>query len=154
MKKEKATFAAGCFWHIQEEFDKIKGVLKTTVGYTGGTKKNPSYEEVSSGKTGHAESIEIIFDLDMVSYKELLDAFWKMHDPTQLNRQGFDIGENYRSVIFYHNAEQKKQAEESKKKAQKNFKEPIVTEIVKASKFYLAEEYHQKYNEKRGKTCR
>ncbi len=154
MKKEKATFAAGCFWHIQEEFDKIKGVLQTMVGYAGGTKKNPSYEEVSSGKTGHAESIEIIFDLDMVSYKELLDAFWKMHDPTQLNRQGFDIGENYRSVIFYHNAEQKKQAEESKKKAQKNFKEPIVTEIVKASKFYLAEEYHQKYNEKRGKTCR
>lgn len=148
MKKKKAIFAGGCFWHIQEEFDNVPGVVKTTVGYTGGTTKNPTYKEVSSGKTGHAEAIEVIYDEDKVSYEQLLDAFWDMHDPTQMNRQGFDIGTNYRSAIFYVNEKQKKLAEKSKKKESKNYGKGIVTKIVKAKEFYPAEENHQKYNEK------
>jgi peptide-methionine (S)-S-oxide reductase len=153
MKEEKATFAAGCFWHVQEVFDKIPGVIKTTVGYTGGSTDNPSYKEVSSGNTGHAEAIEVIYDADKVNYEQLLESFWNMHDPTQLNRQGPDVGTNYRSAIFYHNEEQKKLAEESKEKEAKEYDKGIVTKIVKASKFYPAEDYHQRYNEKRGKTC-
>jgi peptide-methionine (S)-S-oxide reductase len=156
MKKhnlEKAYFAAGCFWHVQEEFDSLEGVIKTRVGYTGGNTKNPTYEQVSSGKTGHAEVIEIIFNPKIISYEKLLDVFWEIHNPTTLNRQGADIGSNYRSSIFYINKNQKKIAEKSKQKAQKKFNNPIVTKIVKASKFYPAEEYHQKYNEKKERAC-
>ncbi|MBD3247418.1 peptide-methionine (S)-S-oxide reductase MsrA [Candidatus Pacearchaeota archaeon] len=154
MKKKKAIFAGGCFWHIQEEFDKVPGVIKTTVGYTGGTKKKPTYEEVSSKKTGHAEAIEIIYDADKVSYGELLAKFFSIHNPTTKNRQGFDIGTNYRSAIFYINDGQKKLAKATIKKYQESFEKPIVTEIVPATRFYPAEEHHQKYNEKRGKTCK
>jgi peptide methionine sulfoxide reductase msrA/msrB len=153
-KMEVAAFAAGCFWHVQEDFDKVKGVVRTTAGYAGGTKKNPTYEEVSSGRTGHAESVRVEFDPSAVSYKELLDAFWKMHDPTTKNRQGLDIGTQYRSVIFFYSKKQEGEARESKEKMGKNYKKPIVTEIVPAGEFYPAEEYHQKYNMKRGVSCR
>lgn len=148
---QKVTFAAGCFWHIQAEFDKLPGVIKTTVGYTGGDFKNPTYEDMKTGKTGHAESIEIEFDPDKISYQELLDAFWQMHDPTQKNRQGFDIGSQYRSVIFYHNKEQKELAKKSKEEESKKHIKSIKTEIVPVQKFYPAEKYHQKYFEKTGK---
>jgi len=149
MKTEKAIFGAGCFWHIQEAFDKLP-VIKTTVGYTGGSEKfsNLSYEQVSSGKTGSAESIQIIFDPKKISYERLLEKFWELHNPTTLNRQGLDIGTQYRSIIFYHNKKQKEIAEKSLKNYQKNLKKPIVTEIIKAGKFFKAEEYHQKYNKK------
>ena len=153
---EKATFGAGCFWHVEEAFRCVKGVKKTTVGYSGGTKKNPTYEDVCTDKTGHAEAVEIEFDPQQVSYDELLQVFWEHHDPTTLNRQGLDIGTQYRSAIFYHNAKQKKIAEKSKEfmDASSKFKKPIVTQIVKAGKFFEAEEYHQKYLMKRGrKTC-
>ena len=148
---EKAIFAAGCFWHVEAEFRKIKGVKDVISGYIGGTKENPTYPEVSSHTTGHAEAVEITFDPKLVSYKKLLEVFWKTHNPTTMNRQGFDIGNNYRSAIFYLNEKQKKEAEESKKEAQKMFKNKIVTEITKASKFYKAEEYHRRYLEKHGK---
>ena len=145
---EKATFGAGCFWGVEESFRKIKGVEKTTVGYMGGTLENPTYEDVCSDKTGHAEVVQIEYDPKEVSYEELLKLFWDIHDPTQLNRQGPDTGTQYRSVIFYHNEQQKKLAEESKKKIKYN--KPIVTEITKSEKFYKAEEYHQKYLQKNG----
>lgn len=145
---EKATFAAGCFWQVEAEFRKVKGVINTKVGYTGGKMKNPTYRNVCTDTTGHAESIDIEFDSKIVSYDKLLDVFWKIHDPTTLNRQGLDMGTQYRSAIFYHNEKQKKQAEASLKKAQKNFKNRIVTEIKKAPEFYKAEEYHQKYLDK------
>lgn len=149
----KATFGAGCFWHVEEEFRKLKGVLNTAVGYMGGTMKNPSYEDVCIDKTGHAEVVQIEFNPEKISYNDLLDVFWKIHDPTQLNKQGPDIGTQYRSVIFYHNQEQKKLAIASKEKQSK--KDEIVTEITKAGKFYKAEEYHQRYLEKQGlKSCR
>ncbi len=144
----KAAFALGCFWHAQEEFDKIKGIVKTTVGYSGGNTENPTYKEVSSKKTGHAETIEIEFNEDIISYEELLEIFWKIHDPTTLNRQGADIGNNYRSIIFYYDNEQKEKAEKSLKETQKKFKEKIVTEIIPIKKFWKAEEYHQKYYKK------
>lgn len=156
MAQEKATFAAGCFWGVEAAFGQVKGVLSTRVGYSGGRTVNPSYEEVSSGRTGHAESVEIIFDPEVVTYGELVDLFWSVHDPTQLNRQGPDFGTNYRSAIFYHSEEQRKIAEESKKKAQESGRfggRKIVTEIVPASAFYPAEEYHQKYFAKHGRTC-
>ncbi len=156
MAQEKATFAAGCFWGVEAAFGQVKGVLSTRVGYTGGRTVNPSYEEVCSGRTGHAESVEIIFDPEVVTYGELVDLFWSVHDPTQLNRQGPDFGTNYRSAIFYHSEEQRKIAEESKKKAQESGRfggRKIVTEIVPASAFYPAEEYHQKYFAKHGRTC-
>jgi len=144
---EKATFAGGCFWCMQPFFDNTKGVVKTTVGYTGGHEANPSYEDVSSGQTGHAESIEIIFDPKVVSYEKLLDLFWHNIDPTQVNGQFVDEGTQYRSAIFYHSDEQKRIAEASKKALglSGRFDKPIVTEIVPASPFYPAEEYHQKY---------
>ena len=145
---EKATFAAGCFWHVEEVFSKVKGVLGTKVGYTGGKEKNPSYERVCSDETGHAEAIEITYDPRIVSYEELLDIFWKIHDPTQINRQGPDIGKQYRTAIFYHNEKQKKSAEESKKERQREFNNKIATEIVPIKDFYKAEEYHQRYMEK------
>jgi len=146
-EREKATFAAGCFWRIQEMFDKVPGVVKTIVGYTGGKEeyKNPSYEEVCSDVAGHAEAIEIEFDTKKINYEKLLELFWRCHNPTTLNRQGHDVGSQYRPVVFYHNEKQKKLAEKSKKKAQKNFEKHIVTKIVKAGEFYPAEEYHQKY---------
>ncbi len=151
MKKELATFAAGCFWGIEETFRKIEGVLNTTVGYTGGTIKKPTYEQVCSGKTGHAEAILIEFNPSIVSFKQLLNTFWSIHDPTQHNRQGPDIGSQYRSAIFYHSDLQKKEAELSKQELQKKLKKPIATEILKATEFYKAEEYHQKYIMKTGR---
>lgn len=154
---EKATFGAGCFWGVEAEFRQVPGVLKTTVGYLGGKLKNPTYENVCSGKTGHAEVVEVEFDPAKVSFENLLDVFWKNHDPTTLNRQGPDVGEQYRSGIFYHSDAQKNTALESKKKLEESgrFKKPIVTEITEASEFYRAEEYHQQYLEKKGlATCR
>jgi peptide-methionine (S)-S-oxide reductase len=150
---EKATFAAGCFWGVQATFLQLEGVIKTQVGYAGGHKINPSYKDVGSDITGHAEALEITFDPETLSYKELADIFFRLHDPTQLNRQGPDIGSQYRSVIFYHTPEQKKVAEEIKIKFQNSEKyrgRKIVTEIIPASKFYRAEEYHQRYFEKNG----
>ena len=144
-KSEKATFAAGCFWGVQAVFDQIKGVIKTTVGYTGGNFKNPTYKDICSDLTGYAEAILLDYDPMIVSYDELLDVFWKIHDPTILNRQGPDIGTQYRSAIFYHNEKQKLLASKSKEKEAKKYKNEIVTEIEKDSKFYKAEEYHQKY---------
>jgi methionine-S-sulfoxide reductase len=146
-KVEKATFAGGCFWCMQPPFDRAPGVISTVVGYTGGTQKNPTYEEVSSGRTGHAEAIEITFDPKKVSYDQLLDIFWRNIDPTTPNRQFADVGTQYRTAIFYHNEEQKKLAVESKRKLNQSgkFDSPIATEIVPASTFYPAEEYHQKY---------
>jgi len=152
--KEKATFAAGCFWGIEEAFRKVDGVISIAVGYTGGSFNNPTYKDVCTDTTGHAEAVEIIFDPNKVSYKELLKVFWKLHDPSQLNRQGPDIGTQYRSAIFYHNEEQKNQAEESLKEYQKSFDKKIVTEIIKVSSFFKAEEYHQQYLAKKGlSTC-
>ena len=145
---EKATFGAGCFWHVEETFVKVKGVLKTSVGYSGGNFENPTYKNVCSSKTGHAEVVQIEFDPKQVSYEKLLEMFFDIHNPTTLNRQGLDIGTQYRSAIFYHNEKQKKEANSSLKKFQKKFKNKIVTEIVPIKKFYRAEEYHQKYLEK------
>jgi len=151
METEIAIFAAGCFWGVEANFRKVKGVLSTRVGYTGGQFINPTYKDVCSHKTGHAEAIEITFDPSIVSYDELLEVFWTIHDPTTLNRQGPDIGTQYRSAIFYLNLNQKEKAESSKAKleASKRFKRPIVTQIVPASDFWEAEEYHQQYTEKR-----
>ena len=147
---EKATFAAGCFWGVEEAFTHLKGVKKTVVGYTGGHAKNPTYEEVCSHNTGHAETVQVTFDPKKISFKQLLSKFWEIHNPTTLNRQGPDIGNNYRSAIFYHSDEQKKEAEESKDELNKSgkFDNPIVTEITPAGPFYKAEEYHQKYYHK------
>lgn len=146
-KTETATFAAGCFWGVEEFYRKIPGVLKTQVGYTGGTTTNPKYEEMHDGQTGHAESVEIVFDPNVVSYKELMDKFFKFHDPTTLNRQGNDRGNQYRSAIFTNSEKQKKEAIEFMAKVEKSraWKDPVVTEIVTAKKFWPAEAYHQKY---------
>jgi peptide-methionine (S)-S-oxide reductase len=150
---ERATFAAGCFWGIEAAFRRIKGVVSTAVGYTGGTTPEPSYETVGAGNTGHAEAVEVTFDPVVVSYEQLLDLFWAIHDPTQLNRQGSDVGSNYRSAIFYHSPEQYATAIASKRKLEVTgaFRgHNITTEIVPASTFWLAEEYHQQYYEKCG----
>ncbi len=149
---QKATFGAGCFWGVESAFRRVNGVISTTVGYSGGSFKNPTYEDVCSGKTGHAEVVQAEFDPAMVSYDELLTVFWDIHDPTTKNRQGPDVGEQYRSAIFYHDHEQKVRAESSKEKLEKSgrYKNPIVTEITSATEFYQAEEYHQQYFEKRG----
>ncbi len=154
MKTEKATFGAGCFWGVEESFRKLKGVVSTAVGYAGGTKDNPSYEDVCTDETGHAEVVEVEFDPSQINYTELLDVFWANHNPTTLNRQGPDVGKQYRSVIFYHSPEQKAVAESSKDKLEKSrrFNRPIVTQIESASRFWRAEEYHQRYLEKRGQT--
>lgn len=151
-KPEEAAFAAGCFWGVEEAFSEIPGVLETEVGYAGGQTENPTYEQVCSGKTGHAETVRIKYDPEKVSYQNLLDTFWNIHDPTTLNRQGPDTGTNYRSVIFYYNENQKKLALAGKEKleASGKFKKPPVTEIVPAGKFWRAEEYHQHYNAKHG----
>jgi len=142
---EKATFAAGCFWGVQAEFDATKGVLKTTAGYTGGHVKNPTYEQVCAHNTGHAEAVEVEFDPAVVSYQQLLDLFWTIHDPRQKNRQGPDVGDNYRSAIFTHSPEQKAAAEASRDQQNAQGKGPIATEIVSAGEFYPAEAYHQHY---------
>ncbi len=146
----KALFAAGCFWGVQYYFDEVPGVTKTTVGYTGGHTKNPTYEEVCTHTTGHAEATLIEFDPEKVSYETLVKQFFRMHDPTQLNRQGPDIGDSYRSAIFYYNDEQRKLAGQIRDKAQAKFDKPIVTEITAASEFYEAEDYHQKFTERTG----
>ena len=147
---ETITFGAGCFWGVEESFKHKKGVIDTTVGYMGGKMKNPTYENVCSGKTGHAEVVQIIYDPAVISFEELLDTFWNIHNPTQSNRQGVDIGYQYRSVIFYYTVEQKKIAEISLMNLEKSgkYKNEIVTEILPASTFYPAEEYHQDYLEK------
>lgn len=152
-KTETATFAAGCFWGVEHKFSQIKGVLSTVVGYTGGQVKNPTYKLVCTNTTGHAEAVKITFDPSQVSYSELLDDFFAIHDPTQLNRQGPDIGTQYRSAIFYHSEEQKKDAEKAIEQLEKSerFWKPIVTEILPASEFNEAEEYHQQYIEKLNK---
>ena len=151
MEIQKAIFAAGCVWGVERDFRKVPGVISTRVGYIGGHFKEPSYNDVCSHKTGHAEALEITFDLSKVSYDELLEIFWSIHDPTTLNRQGPDIGTQYRSAIFYLNPEQKEKAMSSKAKleASKRFRRPIVTQIVPVSDFWKAEEYHQNYIEKR-----
>ncbi len=153
---EKATFAAGCFWGIQAAYETVPGVKSTLVGYTGGKTENPTYRQVCSDKTGHAEAVLIEYNRNEITYEQLLDVFWQIHDPTTLNRQGPDFGSQYRSAIFYHNEEQKKAAELSKQNLQKSgkFKKPIVTEIVPASAFYKAEDYHQQYFQKnKNVTC-
>jgi len=148
----KTAFAAGCFWGVQAAFAEIKGVIKTTVGYAGGKLKNPTYEDVCKDKTGHAETVELEFDPAVVSYEKLLDTFWQIHDPTTVNRQGQDVGSQYRSVIFYYTPQQKKIALASKEKLQSSgkYKNPITTEIITAGDFYKAEDYHQDYYVKHG----
>jgi peptide-methionine (S)-S-oxide reductase len=149
---EKATFGAGCFWHIEQAFQRVSGVVETSVGYMGGTLAEPTYEEVCTHRTGHAEVVEVTFDPTRVTFEDLLVTFWNLHDPTTLNRQGPDRGTQYRSVIFYHSPEQKAAAETSKKRIEqsKRLGRKIVTEITPASTFYRAEEYHQKYLDKHG----
>jgi peptide methionine sulfoxide reductase msrA/msrB len=153
VQAETATFAAGCFWGIEHKFSSLPGVISTVVGYTGGDTKNPTYRQVCANTTGHAEAVKITYDSDKISYEELLEFFFKIHDPTQKNRQGLDIGTQYRSSIFYHSAEQKETAEKILKKLESSgrFKKPIATQIVPAPEFNKAEEYHQKYYEKRRK---
>jgi peptide-methionine (S)-S-oxide reductase len=151
---KKATFGAGCFWGVEAAFRQIEGVTKTEVGYEGGTLENPSYQDVCSHRTGHAEVVEVTYDADHVSYEQLLDAFWAKHNPTQRNRQGWDIGDQYRSVIFFHDEEQRVAAERSKAQleASGRYRKPVVTEIEPAQTFYAAEDYHQQYHEKRGRS--
>jgi peptide-methionine (S)-S-oxide reductase len=148
----KATFAAGCFWGVEATFRQIPGVTSTRVGYTGGELKNPTYKDVCTDRTGHAEAVEVDYDAAKVSYDDLLKIFWENHDPTQLNRQGPDFGTQYRSAIFYHSPEQEQAALKSKEELEKSkrFNRPIVTQIVPARTFYEAEDYHQQYLEKRG----
>jgi peptide-methionine (S)-S-oxide reductase len=148
---KKATFGAGCFWGVEAAFRQVEGVTATRVGYAGGTLANPTYEDVCSHTTGHAEVVEVSYDPDQVSYDRLLDVFWHKHDPTQLNRQGWDIGDNYRSVIFFHDTEQHEAALKSKAAEQSNWRAPIVTQVEPAQTFYEAEDYHQQYFEKRGR---
>ena len=142
---EKATFGAGCFWGVEAAFRNVKGVLATAVGYSGGHFENPTYKDVCSGRTGHAEVVEVEFDPAQVSYDALLNAFWDNHDPTTMNRQGPDVGAQYRSAIFFHSPEQETGAKASRQGAQSRFKNKIVTEITPASEFYRAEDYHQQY---------
>jgi peptide-methionine (S)-S-oxide reductase len=147
---EKATFAGGCFWCMEHPFDALPGVVSVTAGYTGGQKKNPTYEEVSGGGTGHAEAVQIIFDTAKTSYEKLLDVYWRNIDPTTVDRQFCDIGNQYRAAIFYHTEEQRRAAKQSKEALEKtkSFKDPVVTGIVPAGEFYPAEEYHQHYYKK------
>ena len=147
---EEATFAAGCFWQVEIDFAMTPGVLSTMVGYTGGESDSASYEEVCTGRTGHAEAVHLTFDPDQVSYSHLLDVFFKLHDPTQMNRQGPDVGSQYRSAIFFHTPEQEREAIAAKERAQTEHRSEVVTEIVPAQHFWLAEDYHQRYLEKRG----
>lgn len=149
-KLDTALFGAGCFWGVEQRFGKIKGVIETEVGYAGGHTDSPTYKEVCTDKTGHAEVVKVTFDPSIVSYEELLEIFWNIHNPTTMNRQGWDIGTQYRSVVFYSSEEQRLTAENLKEKLDKSgkYRNPIVTEIVPFTNYYKAEEYHQKYNEK------
>ena len=156
-KTRKATFAAGCFWGVEAAFRDIEGVVSTSVGYTGGITKDPTYEEVCADRTGHAEAVEVVYDPEIVTYEELLDLFWSIHDPTTKDRQGPDFGSQYRSAVFYHDKEQESAARAGKERLQRSglYRGEIVTEIVPASEFYRAEEYHQRYFEKHGRSgCR
>lgn len=148
--QEKATFAAGCFWGVEAAFRQAKGVVSTAAGYTGGSRPNPSYEDVCSGATGHAEAVEVTYDPAQVTYDELLDLFWSIHDPTTADRQGPDVGSQYRSAVFFHSAEQERSARASLERAQTGLRRSIVTRIEPASSFWRAEEYHQQYLGKRG----
>ncbi len=148
-KTETATFAAGCFWGVEESYRQLPGVLETAAGYCGGKMRNPTYQDVCSDESGHAEAVQIVFDPKIIDYETLVELFWTLHDPTTPNRQGLNYGSQYRSIIFYHSAEQKRKAEASKKKAQARFERPIATDIQKAMPFYPAEEYHQKFFLKR-----
>lgn len=151
MNTQTATFGAGCFWGVEETFRNIEGVLETEVGYAGGDTDSPTYQQVCTGMTYHAEVVRVTFDAEVVSYDALLNAFWQLHDPTQLNRQGVDTGTQYRTVIFTHSPEQAAAAEASKIRVQPHFDRPIVTQILPSPTFWSAEEYHQKYLLKRGK---
>ena len=148
-----ATFAAGCFWGLEAAYREIEGVLKTRVGYTGGQTPRPTYEQVCAHGTGHAEAVEVWFDPNKVSYEQLLQTFWRIHDPTTRNRQGFDVGSQYRSAVFVHDADQAALAAASRDREQQTTKRPIVTEIAPAGAFYEAEEYHQRYFEKQGRAA-
>lgn len=152
---EKATFAAGCFWGVEEAFSGVPGVVATRVGYTGGDTDNPTYQDVCSHTTGHAEAVEVTFDPERISYGQLLEIFWECHDPTQLNRQGPDVGSQYRSAVFCHSEEQRRLAEESRDRLEGSgrLRRRIVTEIISAATFWEAEEYHQKYHQKHGTGC-
>ena len=152
MTTKKATFGAGCFWGVEAAFRQIEGVTKTEVGYEGGTLERPTYEDVCSHTTGHAEVVEVTYDPERVPYEALLDIFWRNHDPTQLNRQGWDVGDQYRSVVFVHDEEQRAAAEASREREQPRRRRPIVTQIVPAEAFWPAEDYHQQYLEKRGQS--
>jgi peptide-methionine (S)-S-oxide reductase len=153
---EKATFAAGCFWGVEDAFRQVKGVTDAAAGYTGGHLDDPTYEDVCGDATGHAEAVQVEFDPAQVSYEDLLALFWRMHDPTTPNRQGPDVGSQYRSAIFFHGPEQERAARASKEKEDRSgrHRRPVVTEIAPASRFWRAEEYHQRYNEKHGRSCR
>lgn len=151
---ELATFGAGCFWGVEATFRELPGVIDATSGYLGGALENPTYEQVCSNRTGHAEVVQVRYDPARISYEKLLETFWRMHDPTQLNRQGPDVGTQYRSAIFYYTPEQRAAAEVSKAAEQQRRRRPIVTEITPASTFYPAEEYHQRYFEKHGISCK
>ncbi|MBA3342621.1 MAG: peptide-methionine (S)-S-oxide reductase MsrA [Gemmatimonadaceae bacterium] len=150
--EKKATFGAGCFWGVEAAFRQVPGVLSTTVGYLGGTMENPTYRDVCTGRTGHAEVVEVAYDAERLTYDDLLTIFWENHDPTTLNRQGPDVGTQYRSAIFYHDDTQKAAAAASKDERERSgrYRKPIVTEITPATAFYSAEDYHQQYLEKRG----
>jgi peptide-methionine (S)-S-oxide reductase len=150
MRTEKATFGAGCFWGVEAEFRKIPGVISTAVGYMGGHLKSPTYKDVCTDRTGHAEVVQVDFDPEKVTFAQLVDVFWENHDPTTLNRQGPDYGSQYRSAIFYHSPEQQQSASESKTTRQATSRKPIVTVIEPAAEFWMAEDYHQQYLEKRG----
>ena len=150
--EKKATFGAGCFWGVEAAFRRTQGVTGTKVGYAGGGVEHPTYEQVCSDATGHAEVVEVTYDPEQVSYEQLLDVFWHKHDPTQLNRQGWDIGDQYRSVVFTHDEEQREAALRSRAREQANWSAPIVTQVEPAQTFHEAEDYHQQYLEKRGRS--
>jgi peptide-methionine (S)-S-oxide reductase len=153
MSTQTATFAAGCFWGVEAAFRQIPGVIEAISGYTGGRTERPTYEQVCSDRTGHAEAVEVTFDPSKVSYDQLLDAFWKIHDPTQVNRQGPDFGSQYRTAIFTHSPEQFAEAHASRQREQEKYGKPIATEIASAPAFYPAEDYHQRYFERHGVAC-
>jgi peptide-methionine (S)-S-oxide reductase len=151
MATNRAVFAAGCFWGVEAEYRMVRGVVATQVGYTGGISPNPTYEEVCSHTTGHAEAVEVEFDPEVVSYDDLVERFWRLHDPTQVNRQGWDVGDQYRTAIFALDEVQAATATASRERAQQRFRKPIATRIERAGPFHRAEEYHQQYLEKRGR---
>jgi peptide-methionine (S)-S-oxide reductase len=153
MNRQTATFAAGCFWGVESAFRQVPGVLEVVSGYTGGHTEDPTYRQVCSHRTGHAEAVEVTFDPARITYDELLNLFWQIHDPTQLNRQGPDVGDQYRSAIFTHDSEQEQAAIASRDREQAKQRRPIVTQILPAARFWPAEEYHQRYFEKNGGAC-